>query len=104
MAAQRETAAPGSCRPGGPPSRTVASVAQPPSTPKGAAFLMDLWTRLEDARDRCNGLEHPFYQRWSRGELARDELAAYAGQYRHAVEALAEAAAGAAREAPPELR
>jgi pyrroloquinoline-quinone synthase len=65
---------------------------------------MDLWTRLEDARDRCNVLEHPFYQRWSRGELERDELAAYAGQYRHVVVALAEAAAGAAREAAPELR
>ena len=65
---------------------------------------MDLWTRLEDARDRCNVLEHPFYERWSRGELERDELAAYAGQYRHAVVALAEAAAGAAREAPAELR
>lgn len=65
---------------------------------------MDLWTRLEDARDRCNVLEHPFYERWSRGELERDELAAYAGQYRHAVVALAEAAAGAAREAPGPLR
>jgi pyrroloquinoline-quinone synthase len=65
---------------------------------------MDLWTRLEHARDRCNVLEHPFYQRWSRGELERDELAAYAGQYRHAVVALAEAAAGAARMASPELR
>jgi pyrroloquinoline-quinone synthase len=65
---------------------------------------MDLWTRLEQARDHCNVLEHPFYQRWSRGELARDELAAYAGQYRRAVVALAEAAAGAARTAPAELR
>ena len=31
-------------------------------------------------------LEHPFYQRWSAGELGRDELVAYAGQYR-AIEA-----------------
>jgi pyrroloquinoline-quinone synthase len=65
---------------------------------------MDLWTRLEQARTRWNVLEHPFYQRWSRGELARGELAAYAGQYRHAVRALADAAAGAARAAGPELR
>jgi pyrroloquinoline-quinone synthase len=65
---------------------------------------MDLWTRLEQARSRCNVLEHPFYQRWSRGELEREELAAYAGQYRHAVVALAEASAGAARVAAPELR
>jgi pyrroloquinoline-quinone synthase len=37
-------------------------------------------------------LEHPFYVRWERGELNRDELARYAGEYRHAVVALAEAA------------
>src|SRR6266487_3883461 len=102
MAALRETAAPGSCRPAGAPlGKLLASVAPPPSTPKGAAS-MDLWTRLEQARAACNVLEHPFYQRWSRGELEREELAAYAGQYRHAVVALAEAAAGAARTAPPE--
>ena len=51
---------------------------------------MDLWTRLEQARTRWNVLEHPFYQRWSRGELTRGELAAYAGQYRHAVRASGE--------------
>jgi len=65
---------------------------------------MDLWTRLEQARARWNVLEHPFYERWSRGELRRDELAAYAGQYRYAVVALADAAAGAARAAGPDLR
>jgi pyrroloquinoline-quinone synthase len=65
---------------------------------------MDLWTRIEQARERCNVLEHPFYERWSRGELRRDELAAYAGQYRHAVVALAEAAAATARSAGPDLR
>ena len=65
---------------------------------------MDLWTRLEQARARWNVLEHPFYERWSRGELRRDELAAYAGQYRYAVVALADAAAGAAGAAGPDLR
>jgi pyrroloquinoline-quinone synthase len=49
-------------------------------------------------------LEHSFYQRWSKGELTRDELAHYAGEYRHAVVALADAAAGAARAADPQLR
>jgi pyrroloquinoline-quinone synthase len=34
-------------------------------------------------------LEHPFYVRWSAGELSSEELARYAGQYRHATEALA---------------
>jgi pyrroloquinoline-quinone synthase len=56
---------------------------------------MSLIDRLDDARRRRNILEHPFYTRWERGELSRDELSAYAGEYRHAVVALAEAAEGA---------
>lgn len=28
-------------------------------------------------------LDHPFYRRWSAGEVTLDELASYAGQYRH---------------------
>jgi pyrroloquinoline-quinone synthase len=51
---------------------------------------MTLIERLDAARERWNLLEHPFYKRWSCGELRRDELAYYAGQYRHAVVALAE--------------
>lgn len=35
-------------------------------------------------------LTHPFYRRWEEGELAPDELAAYAGQYRHFEAALPE--------------
>ena len=57
---------------------------------------MSLIARLDDARRRRNILEHPFYTRWERGELERSELSAYAGEYRHAVTALAEAAEGAA--------
>lgn len=53
---------------------------------------MSLIARLDDARRRRNILEHPFYTRWERGELTREELAAYAGEYRHAVVALADAA------------
>jgi pyrroloquinoline-quinone synthase len=45
---------------------------------------------------RWNVLDHPFYVRWSRGELSADDLALYAGQYRYAVVALAAAADGAA--------
>ena len=63
--------------------------------------MQDFWSRLEEVRARWNVLEHPFYQRWSAGELSRDELARYAGEYRHAVVALADAAAGAARLAGP---
>jgi pyrroloquinoline-quinone synthase len=33
-------------------------------------------------------LDHPFYLRWSAGELSRDELRAYAAQYRHVEAAL----------------
>lgn len=57
---------------------------------------MQLIERLDAARRRWNVLEHPFYRRWECGELSRDELTAYAGEYRHAVIALAEAAEAAA--------
>jgi len=62
---------------------------------------MDFWTRLEDVRSRHDVLEHRFYQRWSQGELTRAELAVYAGEYHHAVVALAEASQRAARSADP---
>ena len=65
---------------------------------------MDLWARLADVRSRWNVLDHPFYERWSRGELSAGDLAVYAGQYRHAVVALAQAADGAARAAGLEDR
>ena len=53
---------------------------------------MELIDRLDAARRRWNVLEHPFYRRWECGELSREELTAYAGEYRHAVVALADAA------------
>ena len=65
---------------------------------------MDVIDRLDAVREHWNVLEHPFYVRWSAGELERSELAFYAGEYRHAVVALAEATAGAARAADPSLR
>src|SRR5918995_6836566 len=51
---------------------------------------VDLWSRLADVHSRWNVLDHPFYVRWSRGELTATDLALYAGQYRHAVVALAQ--------------
>jgi pyrroloquinoline-quinone synthase len=63
---------------------------------------MSLIARLDEARRRRNILEHPFYTRWERGELSRSELSAYAGEYRHAVVALAGAAEAAAPLAGPE--
>ena len=49
----------------------------------------NVWDRIEAARARHDVLSHPFYQRWTAGELSADELADYSGQYRHAVEAIA---------------
>jgi pyrroloquinoline-quinone synthase len=54
---------------------------------------MQLIERLDELGARWNVLEHPFYRRWECGELTRDDLAIYAGEYRHAVVALAATAA-----------
>jgi pyrroloquinoline-quinone synthase len=64
-----------------------------------------IWDRIEDARRRHDVLCHPFYERWSAGELSVEELARYSGQYRHAVAAIATMSAAAAHAAPdrPEL-
>src|SRR6476646_11717807 len=61
---------------------------------------MDVVARIEAAAARWNVLEHPFYQRWSAGELSRDELALYSGQYRHATAAIARLSADLADSAP----
>jgi pyrroloquinoline-quinone synthase len=57
---------------------------------------MDVLARLDETRAAINVLEHPFYQRWSAGALSAEELDRYAGEYRHAVLALALASARAA--------
>jgi pyrroloquinoline-quinone synthase len=62
---------------------------------------MNILAELDQTRSACNVLEHPFYQRWSAGELSAGELECYAGEYRHAVLALAEASALAAAQAGP---
>ncbi|GAC1524551.1 MAG: hypothetical protein NVS2B6_11230 [Thermoleophilaceae bacterium] len=60
--------------------------------------MANFFDRADDVRRRWDVLSHPFYERWTRGELSLDELAFYAGQYRHAVVALADAAAHAGDE------
>jgi pyrroloquinoline-quinone synthase len=70
--------------------------------PRGTT--MDIFALLDDARTRTNVLEHPFYQRWSAGELEPRELALYAGEYRHAVVALADASKLAAEQADGQRR
>jgi pyrroloquinoline-quinone synthase len=64
-----------------------------------------VWDRIERARARHDVLQHPFYVRWSAGELTSAELARYAGQYRHAVAAIADLSDAAAAGLPerPEL-
>ena len=63
-----------------------------------------VWERIEESRARHNVLEHPFYVRWSAGELSREELARYAGQYRHATEALVRLCRETAEVAPDRRR
>ena len=66
---------------------------------------MTFWDRIETVKADNDVLEHQFYVRWSNGELSSDELAAYSGQYRHAVVALAAASRNAAPAAgDPALR
>jgi len=57
---------------------------------------MDVLAKLDETRGAINVLEHPFYERWSAGELSAEELDRYAGEYRQAVLALARASAQAA--------
>src|SRR5581483_5176979 len=63
---------------------------------------MDILDRLDRARAARDVLDHSFYRRWNAGQLSEGELALYAGEYRHAVVALAEASALAALHAPAE--
>jgi pyrroloquinoline-quinone synthase len=43
---------------------------------------------LDDVTARWDLLQHSFYQRWTRGELTRDELCDYVMQYAHVVRAV----------------
>src|SRR5262249_11184889 len=78
---------------------------QKPKPVQGRPGLSTVWERIEESRSRWNVLTHPFYERWSAGELSREDLARYSGQYRHAVEAIATMSDAAAEAAPerPEL-
>src|SRR5204862_5475238 len=73
---------------------------------RGDPLTQRTWDRIESARERWNVLRHPVYRRWSAGELSGEELARYSGQYRHAVQAIAEVSNVIAEAAPerPELR
>lgn len=64
---------------------------------------MDFWARFDAIASEHDVLKHSFYVRWSAGELSHAELADYAGQYRHAVAAVAQASASAAATAEGDL-
>ncbi len=49
--------------------------------------MSDFFSALDARVARYHLLEHPFYQAWSKGELTRDELCAYASEYWHHVSA-----------------
>ncbi len=61
------------------------------------------WCELDGLQARWNPLLHPFYARWTAGELERSELAAFAEEYDHLVVALAAVAAHAAVKAAEPL-
>lgn len=63
-------------------------------------MTLTIWERVENARQRWDVLRHPFYQRWTAGELTSEELATYAGQYRHAVRAIADVSEDVAGDRP----
>jgi pyrroloquinoline-quinone synthase len=73
-----------------------------PPKPNKKGNAMDIFAQLDEARRRTNVLDHPFYQRWSAGELEPRELECYAGEYGHAVQALAQASRLAAEQAGSE--
>ena len=65
---------------------------------------MSLFARLDDVHAAHDILRHPFYRRWSSGELTPEDLATYAREARHAIVALADVAARAAESAPGDRR
>jgi pyrroloquinoline-quinone synthase len=69
------------------------------ATNRQKGIAMDVLARLDESRGAINVLQHEFYRRWSAGELSAEELGRYAGEYRHAVIALAQASAAAAEQA-----
>ncbi len=49
------------------------------------------WRGVGERQARRDVVDHPFYRRWTNGELRSDELADYASEYEHAVLATAAA-------------
>jgi pyrroloquinoline-quinone synthase len=45
------------------------------------AAAREVWSKVDALLAKYDLLQHPFYQAWSKGELTRDQLAAYGVQY-----------------------
>ncbi len=63
-----------------------------------------LMAEIDHRRDRWTAERHPFYARWAAGELAAEDLQAYAAEHHHVVAALAQTAHRAATLADGLLR
>lgn len=62
------------------------------------------WTEVALLHDRWDVLRHSFYRRWSAGRLTPGELQLDAGEYHHAVIAIAQASRRAADPADGDIR
>src|SRR5256885_16937837 len=49
---------------------------------------VEMTQTLDQVAGRWNLLKHSFYQRWTRGEVTKDELRDYVKQYAHVVRAV----------------
>jgi pyrroloquinoline-quinone synthase len=77
----------------------MAATVQQPATAQRRSHA-GFWDRVEQVCQYWDNTGHPFYRRWAGGDLDAGELARYAGQYRHAVVALARLSEAACRVAP----
>ena len=55
---------------------------RPSQLSEGANVNDRTWERIERSRGGGTYSRHPFYRRWSDGELSAEDLARYSGQYR----------------------
>ena len=85
------------------PRRRCPASAQDNPTTEGAIHERHRQARRDSCRGQaCSSIRST--SRWSAGELTAGELGRYAGEYRHAVLALAEASERAAAKAPSRTR
>jgi pyrroloquinoline-quinone synthase len=79
-----------------PLSRTGTVAARPVATPCRNSPSDWFWSELTHLQGRWDVRRHPFYVRWSDGELSLGQLVSYAEEYHHLVVALADVSRQAA--------